>query len=73
MWLEVLVQENGIARFTRFILQRQGDEITEASTGQGVLIGEQAVIGTHVHLMAARHGLGDEITTQTAGTDSGNR
>ena len=62
MWLEVLVQENGIARLTRFILQWQGDEITEAATGQGVLIGEQAVIGTLVHLMAALEMIEEDLT-----------
>ena len=46
MWLEVFIQENRVARLPRFILQRQGYEVTEAATRQGVLVGEQAVIGT---------------------------
>ena len=71
MWLEVFIQENGIPRLPRFILQRQGDEVTETTTRQSVLIGEQSVIGTHGELMAACHGLGDDITAHAAGADGG--
>jgi len=71
VWLEVFIQENRIARLPRFILQGQGDKVTEAATRQGILIGEQTVIGTHGQLMTACHGLGDEITAHAAGADSG--
>ncbi|MFC1366730.1 MAG: hypothetical protein G8D59_02480 [gamma proteobacterium symbiont of Phacoides pectinatus] len=43
----------------------------KAAAWQGILVGEQAIIGTHGQLMATRHGFSYEITTHATRTDSG--
>jgi hypothetical protein len=34
------------------VLERQGNEIAEAAAGQGVLVGEEAIVRSHGQLMA---------------------
>jgi hypothetical protein len=50
---EAVVDEDGIAALTGLVLQRQGDQVAEASAGQRVLVGEEAVVRGHLELMTS--------------------
>ena len=64
--LELVVEKDRIALLPRFALERQGDEVPETAARHRVLVGEQAVVGVHGELMAAGHGLGDEVAAHPA-------
>ena len=61
IWLELLVQENAIARCPGLLLQRQCDKIAEAAFGQGVMIGKKPVIRRQADFRAAFHGFSEKI------------
>jgi len=55
------------------VLERQRDQIAEASARHRILAREQPVIGVHAELVAPRHRLGDEIAAHLAGDARGDR
>ncbi len=61
MRLELLVQENAVARRPGLLLQRQRNQVAEAAFGQGILVGKQPVIRSQADFRAALHGLGEKI------------
>ena len=71
--IEILVEEHRIPPLPRLPLQRQGDQVAESALRQGVLAREEAVVGTHGELVAAGHGLGDEIAAHFPGSRGRNR
>ena len=74
--LQVTVDEDAAAAFTGRLLQRQGDQVAEASDagtarprlagGHRVLIRKQAVVGAELQLAGACAGVADEGGTQPA-------
>ena len=48
------------------MLERQRDQVAEATPRHRVLTGEQAIVGIHAQLVTPRHGLGDEIAAHLA-------
>jgi hypothetical protein len=45
VWDQALVKEKAIAMLARLLLQRQGDQAAETSSGERILAGEEAIIG----------------------------
>jgi hypothetical protein len=66
VWHELVVDEDRVAHLARTVLERQGNEIAESAPGQGVLVGEEAIVLSHAQLMAATHRLGDEVAAELA-------
>ena len=66
VWHELVVDEDRVAHLARTVLERQGNEIAESAPGQGVLVGEEAIVRSHAQLMAATHRLGNEIAAHLA-------
>jgi hypothetical protein len=54
--LELLVNEDGIAMASWFLLKRQRDEIAEPTPRHSVLVREETVIGPHAQFVPASHG-----------------
>ena len=61
IWLELLVQEDAVARCPWLLLQRQRDQVAEAAFGQGILVGKQPVVRSEADFRAAFHGLGEKV------------
>ncbi|TMA33309.1 MAG: hypothetical protein E6J79_18055, partial [Deltaproteobacteria bacterium] len=70
---EAIVDEDGIAALTGLVLQRQGDQVAEASPGQRILVGKEPVVGRHRQLMAARHRFGDQVAPHASRRGSRHR
>ena len=65
--LHVTVDEDAAAAFTGRFLQRQGDEVAEASLRHRVLVRKEAVVGAELQLAGTRAGVADEGGAQPAG------
>ena len=64
VWHELIVDEDRVPHLTRTVLERQRNEIAESAPGQGVLVGEQAIVRSQAELMTATHRLGDDVAAQ---------
>ena len=45
------------------MLERQRNQVSKTALSQGILAGEQAIIGVHAKLMPPAHGFGDQVTS----------
>ena len=63
---EVVVEKDRVALLPRSVLERQGDQVSEATPRHRVLAGKQPVVGVHAKLVSAGHRLGDEVATHLA-------
>ena len=66
------IDEYTAAPFARPLLQRQGDQIAEATFGHRVLVRKQAVIGSKLQLSGPRAGMADDGRAQASGIASRN-
>lgn len=69
---EVGIHEYAVTTFARPFLQRQGDQVAEATLGHRVLVREQSVVGFQLQLPGARAGVADDCRTQAPGITGGN-
>src|SRR3990172_9494176 len=60
---KAFIEKYRIAFLSRFLLERQRDQIPEAALSQCVLAGEQPVIGFHAELVTTAHGFRDQVTS----------
>src|SRR6266581_2731658 len=54
----LIIQENAVTQVSWLLLERQCDQIAEASVRQGVLIRKESIIGTKAKLRTAFHRFG---------------
>jgi hypothetical protein len=65
--LEVGIKKNRVAGIAGLPLERQGDEIAEATARQGILVREQPVIRREAEIRARLHRLGEQVRAELAG------
>ena len=63
---EVVVEKDGVPLLPWSVLERQGDQVSEATARHRVLVGKQPVIRVHAKLVSVGHRLGDEVATHLA-------
>ena len=51
----LIVEENAVAQVSRLLLERQCDQIAEASVRQRVLIRKEPIVGTKTNVRTAFH------------------
>ena len=67
MRLQGVVHEDTCPSLTRYLLQRQGDQVAEPRLGQGVLVREQTIVGAQCQLLRTSTGVTDQSRSQPAG------
>src|SRR3989454_5538597 len=70
---KLVIHEDGISPLARAVLKRESDEVAKSAARKRVLIGKEAVVRLHAHLVASAHRLGDEIAAHLAGGGRGHR
>ena len=65
MGIQLGVHEHAVASATGATLQRQGDQVPKAATGQRVLAGEEPIVGPEPKIRALVHGVGEQHSAQT--------
>ena len=60
-WDEVVVEKHAVALIACALLERQCDQVAEATLGQRVLIGKQAIVRVEPDVRAALHRLRQEV------------
>ena len=73
VWLKAFVYEQRVAVLLRLPLKRDGDQVSKAAVGHGVLRGKQTVIRGKGNLVPARHRPGQQSAAQLTRVRSGNR
>jgi len=63
-WYETLIKKDAVAAIARPFLQGQGDEMSESSLRQRVLIGKQPVVGIEADVGTFLHGFGQQVRTE---------
>src|SRR5207302_9857656 len=63
---KIVIEKDRVALLPRSVLERQGDQVSEATARNRVLAGKQPVVGVHAKLVSAGHRLGDEVATHPA-------
>ena len=63
---KVVVEKDRVALLPRSVLERQRNQVSEASPRHGVLAGKQPIVRVHAKLVSAGHRLGDEVATHLA-------
>ena len=63
--VQIRVDEHAASRFARRLLQRQSDQIAEATFRHGVLVRKQAVVRREFQLPQALTGMTDDRSTKT--------
>src|SRR5271165_2014242 len=61
IWLELLVDKDGISPLPRLLLQRQCNQISKPSFGHSVLIRKKSIIGAETDLRTTLHRLGENM------------
>ena len=56
-----LVEQHGVSPLACLLLQRQGDQISESTAGQSLLIWKKAVVGTQSDFRPALHRLSKKV------------
>lgn len=69
--LKVVVEEDAVAVVASGFLEGQGNEVTEAAGGEGVLVGEEAIIGVEAERGVEDGGVGEEVGAEAAGEGGG--
>jgi hypothetical protein len=62
MGLELFIEENTVAMLARPFLQRQGNQVAEATFDKGVLVWKKAIVGIKAYVWSVPHGLGQSVT-----------
>ena len=62
--LEVVIQKDAVALVPGRLLEGQGDQVSEATPRQGVLVREEAVVGFEGQFMPSTHGTGQQCGTE---------
>ena len=65
-WNEVVVEKHAVALIACALLERQGDQVAEATLGQRVLVGKQAIVRIEPDIGTALHRLGQQVGTQAS-------
>ena len=63
---EVVVEKHAVALIACALLKRQGDQVTEATLGQRVLVGKEAIVRIEPDVGTAFHRLGQQVGTQAS-------
>jgi hypothetical protein len=66
MRLELVIDEQAEALFSRLLLEWQRDQVAEAALGQRVLVGEQPVVRFEFQLPGSGAGMADDGGTEAA-------
>src|SRR5271157_180055 len=61
IWLELLVDKDGISPLPRLLLQRQCNQISKPSFGHSILIRKKAIIRAETDLRTTLHRLGENM------------
>jgi hypothetical protein len=66
MRLELVIDEQAESLFSRFLLERQRNQVAEAALGQRVLVGEQPVVRFEFQLPDSGASMADDGGTEAA-------
>ncbi|MFT6864578.1 MAG: hypothetical protein ACJAVK_003146 [Akkermansiaceae bacterium] len=69
--LKLCVDEEAVSFVAGSFLKREGDEVSEAASWEGVLIWEEAVVGSELGLGATFGGFSEEVGGELAGEGGG--
>ncbi len=64
---QVVIDENTVAGFTGFLLQGQGNQVTETTLGHSVLVGKQSVVRGQAELPGTVARVADDGCAQASG------
>jgi hypothetical protein len=65
-WNEAVVKKHAIALITCALLERQSDQVTEATLGQRVLVRKEAIVRIEADVWPAFHRLGQQVGTKAS-------
>ncbi|AMY71265.1 hypothetical protein AKL17_4043 [Frigidibacter mobilis] len=66
VWLNILIEEDAVADPPGTVLERQRDQVSEASNGHRILVRKEAVIGSKSDLWPFLHGFCDQGRSKLA-------